>query len=683
MKTNLTTISGFIISIFTATALLANPAVKEREKKKPFDTSQMDLSVEPSDNFYDYAVGSWVKNNPVPSEYSSWGAFQQLQNKNQEQLKEILEAASKNIHSKQGSIEQKVGDFYKTGMDVTKINLEGITQIQSELNRINDIKNISELSSEVAHMFLNTSSPLFSLGIQPDLKNSDIEIAYLYQGGLGLPNKDYYFDEDERSIAIRKEYLNYIKQMLILISYEDKVAEAASKNILALETQLAKVSRSPVELRDPNANYNPKTMEELNKLSPNMNWNLYLSTLNIVEPEKIIVGQPEFFERTSQLLKEIPINTWKDYLKFNLVVDLSPYLSTEFVNASFNFYNKFLFGTEKMLPRWKRVINASNSCMGEAVGKLYVKKHFPPSSKTKALEIVNNLKTSFEERINNLKWMSDETKTKAIEKLDTFGVKIGYPDKWTNYSKLEIKNDSYVKNYMRSRKFNIQKDISKLGKETDKEEWHMPPQVVNAYYNPLNNEIVFPAGILQPPFFNPDADDAINYGSMGVVIGHEMTHGFDDKGKQFDKNGNLNNWWTEADEEKFNTLAEKLVKQFDCYTPVKGYNVNGELTLGENIADLGGITISYNAFKKTDEYKEGKEIDGFTPSQRFFLGYAQVWRENSRKNRQLILLKTDPHSPARFRVNGPLSNFTPFYDSFSIEADSPMYKAPNDRIVIW
>ncbi|HJO96166.1 MAG TPA: M13 family metallopeptidase [Victivallales bacterium] len=647
-----------------------------------FNPDQMDVSVKPSTNFYKYAVGNWIKNNPVPADKGRWGTFNQLRDKSLSDLKKIIKT-NENKKFKDGTIEQKIVDFYLTGMDIKKVDEQGIKPIKYILSKINNIQDKDEFIKTIAYLQLYTSSPFFNFGVAPDLKNTDVEVLYLGQGGLGLPDKSYYLDQSEHYKNIREKYVAYIADIFNYSGENLEKSKADATTVLKIETELAKGSKAPVELREILDNYHPMSLEKVDNLSPAFDWKKFFSDINIKETGEINVGQPDFLKTFSSVIELNSMKDLKCYLKWNLLNSLSPYLGNKYEDANFNFYGKTLSGTLKIEPRWKRVISTESSLMGEALGQLYVKKYFPPESKEKALKIVDNLISTLGQRINKLTWMSDNTKKNAIKKLKLINVKIGYPDKWIDYSKLIIKNDSYVKNVIRAGHFMTMRNLNKLGKPTDRSEWGMSPQTVNAYYSPTNNEIVFPAAILQPPFFNPKADDAINYGAMGSVIGHELTHGFDDQGRLFNGKGNLKEWWTKEDSKKFKAISQNLVNQFNNYEPIKGKHVNGQLTLGENIADLGGITISYNAFTKTKEYKANKKIDGFTPEQRFFLGYAQVWRSNIRNNYQLMLLKGDPHSPAQFRVNGPLSDFGPFIKAFKIKPGTHMYNAPEDRIVIW
>ena len=661
---------------------LVDSKVGDKSDVHGFDVAQIDNSVKPSDDFYDYAVGKWIKNNKIPAEYSAWGTFYILKKRTDGQLKNIIKSLIADKDIKDGSIKQKVRDFYISGIDQNEVNKLGYSPISAELKLIDSIANKDNIAKEIARLQKSYCSPFFQLGAEQDLENSDMMILGLWQGGLGLMYKEYYFSKKKHAKELRENYRKFIAEEFKLIGYGESEASKAVESVMKIETELAEASRKPEDLRDPYKNYNPTTLSKLEKKTPDLKWKHFLYGIGIEKVRKITVGQPEFIDKVNEIIKTFPVSDIKTYLKWNLIRSASPYLSTPFVNASFDFYGRKLTGVEKIQPRWKRVLNVENDVLGEAVGQLYVEKYFPPENKKKALEIVHNLLKSMKQRIEQLDWMTADTKAKALDKLSSFKAKIGYPDKWIDYSSLSIEPASYAKNYFSAYKFNFLRDIRKVGKPTDRSEWHMSPQTINAYYTPNNNEIVFPAAILQPPFFNMKADDAINYGSMGVVIGHEITHGFDDQGAKYDKHGNLKKWWTEKDKKLFEARTEKLITQFDKYEPIKGYNVNGKLTLGENIADLGGVTVAYNAFKMTKEYKGGKKIDGFTPTQRFFLGLAQIWRQKTRKQMQILRLK-DVHSPAKYRVIGPLSNFTPFYQAFDVQPGSEMFKPENERIIIW
>jgi putative endopeptidase len=650
---------------------------------KEINRSDMDTTVSPSTDFFEYANGNWLKKTEIPPAYSGWGSFYILNNDNLDKLKNILAEVEKKSDWKKGSSEQLVGDFYYTGIDSAKIEKDGYKPIEKDLEAVSSIKNLKDFYKELVRVQLGYSNPLFSFGSGADAKNSKMNIAQLYQSGLGLPDRDYYLKTDDNTKSIRENYKSLIKQSFMLTGVDSVTAEKNSEDIITLETKLAKASMSRTEQRDPKKTYHKMNVKELISLAPDFEWNNYFDLVGAAKPGDINVAQPDFFKEVSTIIKNTPLSTLKEYLKWNIIRSASPYLSDPFVEANFDFYGKLLNGIKEMQPRWKRVLETTNRSIGMELGKLFVKKYFPPYAKKRALELVHNLMASLKTRIENLEWMSPETKKEAVKKLAAFTVKIGYPDKWKSYKGLEINRDSYFGNVLSSSIFNTKKDIAKIGKPVDKTEWGMTPQTVNAYYNPQNNEIVFPAGILQPPFFDPKADDAVNYGGIGCVIGHEMTHGFDDEGRQYDASGNMKDWWTKSDEEKFNKRAERIVDQFDNFIAVDTLHVNGKLTEGENIADLGGINVSFDAFMKTAEYKDGKKIDGFTPAQRFFLSFANIWKIKNRPERMRLRVKIDPHSPEHYRVDGPLSNTPAFWQAFNVKPGDPM-RMPKDKLVkIW
>jgi putative endopeptidase len=525
---------------------------------------------------------------------------------------------------------------------------------------------------------------LFYLLAEKDNKEKDLVITWLYQGGLGLPDRDYYTNTDQRSKDIREEYVSHVTKMFELIGANKYDATQSAKKVMKMETQLAEASMTLKEQRNPIAIYNKMPVKKLDRMTPHFNWRKYFSYIGLEKAIDINVAQPIFFKEASKMMGKINIDDWKTYLRWHLINNTAAYLSDEFANLDFEFYQKYLSGTEKRQPRWKRVLRSTSSHLGEIVGQFYVERFFPPEAKTKALDLVMNLKAAFKDRIKNTEWMSEETKQRALEKLEAFGVKIGYPDKWTDYSTLEIEGDSYLANVLRANHFEFKRDIEKIGKPVDRNEWEMSPQTVNAYYHPFLNEVVFPAAILQPPFFNHQADDPVNYGAIGVVIGHEMTHGFDDQGRHYDKDGNLNDWWTKEDAENFERRADVLVEQFNNFVALDTAHIDGKLTLGENIADLGGVNIAFDAYQKAKQTNPPKPlIDGFTPEQRFFLSYAQIWRNNIRDENLLLRLKTDVHSPGRFRVLGPLPNALGFYEAFDIQEDDAMFLPENRRAKIW
>lgn len=671
----------FLLILFGA--VMTFSAYCQTSNGDEINKKDMDLSVSPTVDFFEYANGTWLKNTEIPAAYSGWGSFYILGDENLTKIKDILAGLEKESGFKKGSSEQLVGDFYSTGMDSAKIEKDGIKPIQKDLEEVNSVKDKKGFYKELVKVQLGYSNPLFAFGSGADAKNSKMNIAQLYQSGLGMPDRDYYLKEDSSTKATRESYFQLIKKSFMLTGYDEAKATASAQSILDLETQLAKAAMPRVEERDPHKTYHKMSIKELTDLSPDFNWNEYFTLMGVPKPGEINVAQPDFFKEVSKVIESTPLDTLKEYLKWNIIRFAEPYLSHEFEEASFDFYGKVLNGTKVMQPRWKRILGTINGEIGMELGKLFVKKYFPPYAKKRALDLVHNLMASLKNRIENLDWMSPETKKAALVKLAAFTVKIGYPDKWKSYKGLVINRDSYFGNVLSASIFNTKKDLAKINKPVDKTEWGMTPQTVNAYYNPQNNEIVFPAGILQPPFFNPKADDAVNYGGIGCVIGHEMTHGFDDQGRQFDPQGNLKDWWTKQDEENFSKRAERIVDQFNSYVAVDTLHVNGKLTEGENIADLGGVNVSFDAFKKTAEYKDGKSIDGFTPAQRFFLSYANIWKIKNRPERLRLRVKVDPHSPEHYRVDGPLSNTPGFWQAFNVKPGDPM-RMPEDKLVkIW
>jgi putative endopeptidase len=643
----------------------------------------MDTTVSPAVDFFQYANGTWLKNTEIPAAFSGWGSFYVLRDDNLGRTQNILGNVEKKTDWKKGSSEQFVSDFYYTGMDSVNIEKQGFKPIEKDLSAVNSVNDLKGFYKELVNVQLGYSNPLFAFGSGADAKNSKMNIAQLEQSGLGLPDRDYYLKDDDATKSIRESYVSLIKQSFMLIGYDSVKAANSASIILALETQLAKASMSRVDQRDPQKIYHKMTVKELINLSPDFEWNNYFALEGVPKPGDINVAEPDFIKEISNVVKSTPIETLKEYLKWNIIHSASPYLNDSFVQANFNFYGKILNGTKEMQPRWKRVLGTIDSRIGMELGKLFVKEYFPESAKKRALEMVHNLMASLKVRIENLQWMSPETKKEALKKLASFTVKIGYPDKWKSYKGLDINRDSYFGNILNASIFETKKDLAKIGKSVDKTEWGMTPQTVNAYYNPQNNEIVFPAGILQPPFFDASADDAINYGGIGAVIGHEMTHGFDDEGRQYDAAGNMKDWWTKQDEEKFGQRAEKIIEQFSGYTAVDTLHVNGNLTEGENIADLGGINVSFDSFKKTAEYKAGKSIDGFSPAQRFFLSFANIWKIKDRPQRLALRVKVDPHSPEHYRVIGPLSNTPAFWDAFNVKKGDPMRPSDDKLVNIW
>lgn len=654
------------------------------EGTKALDNANMDLSVKPGDDFFQYAGGTWLKNTPIPDDKTSYGEFDLVYEKSIADVRSILDEAAANADkAPAGSVDQKMGFFYAAGLDTATIDKKGYEPIKPLFEKINSIKNTQELLKYIAEQHLVGADAMFSAGVEQDLMNSKFYKVYLGESGLGLPDRDYYFEKDERSVTIRAEYLKFIQKMLEKVGESPEVAAASTKTIMNIETQLAQVTNTRVENRNIQAMYNPMAIADLCKKFPNFKFDQYFADMGVKTNEPIIVAHPKFFAGVNTMLAKVSINDWKVYLKWNAINENSGLLSSDFVSENFAFYGTVLSGQKTNSPRWKRISGSANNYLGEAVGQLYVKKFFPPEAKQKMLALVENLRKAFENRLAKNDWMTDSTKVKAIEKLKSITVKVGYPDKWKDYSKLEVSKDNFFQNVMNARAFLVKENLDKLGKPVDPTEWGMTPQTVNAYYNPLNNEIVFPAAILQHPFFDLNADDAVNYGAIGMVIAHEMTHGFDDQGRHFNKDGNMIDWWSPKDAENFKAKTQVLVEQFNRFIAVDSLHVNGELTLGENIADNGGLLISYDAYQLALNGKQADKIDGLTGDQRFFLGYAQVWRQNTRKEALMSQVKEDVHSPARFRVNGALANIAKFYEAFDVKAENALYIAPEKRTNIW
>jgi len=672
------------ILVFAGIVLLFNACqTNQNEKSMAINLNDMDTTVHPGDNFYEYANGGWIKNHPLPEDKSRFGTFDELQENNNKLVRHLIEKLSES-KNEAGSVAEKIGDFYGVGMDTAIIEEQGLTPLKKEFEKIESIQSLEDVQAEVARMHSMSIYPLFIIFSNVDGRNSKMVIAQMWQGGLGMTDRDYYVKDDSRSKEIRVAYLDHLNKMFGLMGDSPDKSGKEAQTIMDIETRLAKASRTRLENRDPVKTYNKLDMDSLKKLAPTFDWESYFDQIEVPDPGKINVSQPEFIKEVSNLLISVPVDNWKIYLKWNLINDAASYLNNAFVDQNFAFYGKALSGTEVIRPRWKRVISATNGALGEAIGRMFVKEYFPPESKERMLKLVGNLKISLGNRIKNLDWMSDDTKKNALEKLEAINVKIGYPDKWRDYSGLEISKDSYVMNALKANRFNFAYMMKKVNKPTDPNDWGMTPQTVNAYYNPTRNEIVFPAGILQPPFFFKDGDDAVNYGAIGVVIGHEMTHGFDDQGRLFGKDGNLNEWWTKEDSKLFKERADGLVKEFDSFVVLDDtVHANGGLTLGENIADLGGLNVSYDAFKSATSGQELQKIDGFTPDQRFYLAYAHVWAQNIRNKEILRRTKEDVHSLGKFRVNGPLPNLEAFLDAFGITQNDPMFIPPEKRVKIW
>lgn len=660
-----------------------NTPQKEVVKIAAINPANMDTTVAAGTDFYEYACGGWIKNNPLKPEYARFGTFDQLLENNQEQLRVLIEELSATPHEA-GSVAGKIGALYAMGLDSTKLNADGVAPIKEELAAINALATKSDVSKMVATLHKEGMAPFFALFVDADEKNSAMNIVQLYQAGIGMGDRDYYLLEDEGSAKMRDAYRAYINKLFTLAGSSPEQADAAVDAVMKIEKAIAEISYGREDLRDSQKNYNKLAYEDFKKIESPLDWDVYFESMGLAGLKELDAKQINFYKDMSEALRNTTVDEQKYYLAFNLLSAAAPYLSDDFVDADFEFYGKVMSGKQEQQPRWKRSLNTVNGALGEAVGEMYVEKYFPASSKEKMLTLVGNLQTALSERINGLEWMSDTTKAKAQEKLAAFTVKIGYPDKWRDYSGLEIKDDSYWANVRRSNIFDMAYQLADVDKPVDKSRWHMNPQTVNAYYNPTTNEICFPAAILQPPFFNPDADDAVNYGAIGVVIGHEMTHGFDDQGRNYDKDGNLIDWWTAEDAVRFKERADKLVDQYDQIIVIDTLHANGRFTLGENIADHGGLLVAHQAYLNSLKGKETPApIDGFTNEQRFFLGYATLWGQNIRPEEIRRRTKIDPHSLGKWRVNAALRNIAPFYAAFDIKEGDPMFMAPVDRVVIW
>ena len=672
-----------MITIGAAAVVLAGCAQTGNEGKPAIDLANFDNTTAPSEDFYQYACGGWMEANPLTPEYARYGIFDQLDKENQEKLKVLIEELNSKPQEA-GSVGAKIQMMYSMGLDSLKRNADGAAPVMDQLAAIKAIVDIKDFSSMVGKMHVESSSPLFSFYIGADEKNSTMNLLQFYQGGLSMGDRDYYLLDDENTLKIRNAYRQYIERLFGLAGYNAEEAVEAADAVLAFETEIAKVSVDRATLRDVHKNYNKMSVQDFTSKYGFIDWELFFKETGISKSEELNAGQITFFEGMTKLMKKTSLDDLKDYLSFKLLNSASNYLSDEFVNANFDFYGRALQGKEELQPRWKSALAVVNRSLAEAFGQMYVEKYFPASSKEKMLEMVDNLQAALGERIEALEWMSDETKSKAQEKLGTFIVKVGYPDKWKDYTALDIKADSYWANICRANIFAHNEMMKDEGQPVDRTEWGMSPQTVNAYYNPTTNEICFPAAILQPPFFNPDADDAVNYGGIGVVIGHEMTHGFDDQGRNYDKDGNISSWWTKEDEDKFNERAKVLVEQYDKIVVLDTLHADGSYTLGENIADQGGLLVAYQAYMNTLKDKEAPaDIDGFTNSQRFYLGYANLWAQNLRPQEIMRRTKTDVHSLGKWRVNAALRNIEDFYTAFGIKEGDAMYLAPEERINIW
>ena len=655
---------------------------KEAVMTSGIDLTNLDTTAVQGADFYQYACGGWMKKHPLTNEYSRFGSFDMLAENNREQLKGLIVeiAAGQNA---QGTIGQKIGDIYKLAMDSVKLNADGVTPIQADLEKIASVKDKSEIVRLMAELAHSGVFPYFSFYVGADIMDSKSNLFQLYQGGISLGEKEYYLDNDDVTVNIRNKYKEHIVKMFQLAGFDEAAAKKKMEAVMDIETRIAKASFSAVEQRNPAANYHKMSLDELKKEIPGIDWDAFLNGIGVKGVTELSVSQVDPIKEVEKIINSLPVENQIAYMQWSLIDRAAGYLSDDLVAQNFDFYGKTLSGKQTNQPRWKRAVSTVNGVLGEAVGQMYVEKYFPAAAKERMVQLVKNLQTALGERIRNLEWMGDSTKIKAIEKLNSFYVKVGYPDKWRDYTGLNIEKDSYWANVKRATEFELDYMLSKAGKPVDRDEWGMTPQTVNAYYNPTTNEICFPAGILQYPFFDMNADDAFNYGAIGVVIGHEMTHGFDDQGRQFDKDGNLKDWWTAEDAKRFEERAQVMVNFFDSIQVLPGLNANGSLTLGENIADHGGLQVSFQAFKNATKDAPLLVKDGFTPEQRFFLSYAGVWAGNIRDEQIRLQTKSDPHSLGRWRVNGALPQIGAWYDAFGIKEGDPMYLAPEKRVSIW
>ena len=681
MKTNSKLVLAF--------ALLIIFSPKKQEAADTTDYSHyldqyVDTSVSPGEDFNKYALGKWLKNNPIPSNENNWGISDVVQEETYQRLLAINKQSS-DSHGQNGTNQQKIGDFWYAGMDTANIEKLGISPLKAEFDRIQSISNKTELLDDVAHLQYIGVGAVFASPIFQDEKNSEQNVLHLYQGGLGLPNRDYYFDTDERAKTIRTEYVKHVSKMFQLLGDSETVANQNADTVMQMETDLAKASRKLEDLRDLQANYNKMSLADLSKITPSIEWKEFLEKGNIVDVDSVIVGQPEFFKQVEQSLNSETIDHWKTYLRWHLINTYADKVSSNFDIQNFHFYGTILNGTPEQRPRWKRILDNEEVYLGYALGQLYVQEYFSPETKQRYEKLVDDIFDAFRARIEKLDWMSDQTKQQALKKLNSVVKKVGYPEKWRDYSSYQVDRSSYVENCIRGNMYLSDFFIKKLHQPVDRKEWGMTPQTYNAYYNPSNNEIVLPAAVFILPGI-PDSmiDDALVYSyAGGTTIGHEITHGFDDQGRQFDEKGNLKNWWTKEDEEKFNARAKKIIQQFDNYTVVDSLHANGKATQGENIADLGGINLGWDAFTKTEEYKSGKMIGGYTPAQRYFIGWALGWMNNIRPEVLNLLVKTNVHAPSSLRVDGPVSNMPQFYEAFKVKPGDKIYRSDEERVKIW
>ena len=687
MSENIFMKNYFIAFTAFAVACLSSCTTKTKDAAPARDIliENMDTTVNPADDFFSYANGGWIKKNPIPESERRWGIGNLVQNETYDRMKKLSEDAAANSKAADGSNEQKIGDFYASGLDSANIEQKGITPLQKEFDAISAIKIKQDVLDEIAHLNIIGPSPLFSPYIGQDEMNSDSMALHFYQGGIGLPNRDYYFNTDERTKNIRKEYVVHLQNMFKLLGDNDATAKKNSEAVMKLETALAKASRKLEDLRDPHRNYNRMSVAQFSIITPSINWSALLAKMNVHNADTVIVGQPEFFAEVEKSMKSVSIDDWKTYLRWNLIHSFARDLSSPFDKENFHFYGTIMTGVKEQRPRWKRVLDSEEGYLGDALGQLYVEKYYSPKTKERYKELTDNTLAAFKERIEKLDWMTDKTKQKALAKLAAVRKKVGCPDKWRDYSSMQTSRSSYVENIIQGNMWQYNYYLNKLGKPVDRDEWDMTPQTYNAYYNPSNNEIVLPAAQFIVPGI-PDSllDDAVIYGyDAASTIGHEITHGFDDEGRQFDASGNLSPWWEPQDSVEFTKRAQRMVEQFNNYIVLDSMHVNGKASLGENIADFGGVVIGLDAFRKTRQYKDGKKINGLTPLQRFFLGYALGWLFEIRDAALAQQVMVDVHAPAKFRVIGPMANVPEFYEAFSVKPGDAMFRADSIRVKIW
>ncbi len=665
-------------------AKVEKPAEPKEEVVEAFSLANLDKSQDPCTDFYQYAIGSWLKDNPIPSTESRWGVFENLSEDNRKKINDLIGEITSKSNYKKGSDEQLVRDFYLSALDSATCNTKGIEPLKPYLEKINAISSKKELHAYMIEAYSKGIGGAFGFWIGSDSKNSNENVLQLSQGGGGLPDRDYYLSDDKKMESIRQAYIVHLEKMFALIGEDVNQAKTSAQTIFDLEKSIAEISMTRLDRRDPIKTYNPKTIKELHTLAPEFDWASFFGAFGIENPEKIIVGQPDYMSGYSSLFAKTDLDVWKKYFEWELLNSMANYLNREIVDQNFDFYSRTLNGVQTMKPRWKRAQSMLDGNFGETLGKIYVARYFSEDAKQSVGQLIENLRAAFRVRIENLEWMSEETKTSAKEKLESFTYKIGYPDTWNDFSSISVSENSLFENILAVREHSLNKMLEDYGQPVDKTRWWMNPQTINAYYNPLFNEVVFPAAILQPPFYNVNADDAINYGSIGAVIGHEFTHGFDDKGCLYNHQGNLENWWKDTDFSKFNTRAEVIVNQFNQFKPLPDLAVNGELTLGENIADFGGLTMAYYALEKALEGKpKPEDIDGFTYKQRLFLGWANVWKNNIKDEALRNRILNDTHSPGEFRVNGTLSNMPEFQDAWGCKDGDSMFRTPEERAKIW